>query len=46
MLEVQTLKLTMGEMFTPYASEVEEKEDSGKRGTCSDFFGHHWRAQT
>jgi len=39
MLEVQTLKLTMGEMFTPDASEVEEEEDdSGKRGTSSNFF--------
>jgi len=39
MLEVQTLKLMMGEMFTPDASEVEEKEDdSGKGGTSSNFF--------
>jgi hypothetical protein len=40
MLEVQTLKLTMGEMFTPDASEVEEEEedDSGKGGTSSNFF--------
>lgn len=38
MLEVQTLKLTMGEMFTPDESEVEEEDESGKRGTSSNFF--------
>lgn len=38
MLEVQTLKLMMGEMFTPDASEVEEEDESGKRGTSSNFF--------
>jgi hypothetical protein len=27
----------MGEMFTPDASEVEEEDDSGKRGTSSNF---------
>jgi len=37
-LEVQTLKLTIGEMFAPNASEVEEEDDSGKRGTSSNFF--------
>jgi len=35
MLEVQTLKLMMGEMFIPDASEVEEEDDSGKRETSS-----------
>ena len=38
MLEVQTFKLVMGEMFTPDASEVEEDDNSGKRGTSSNFF--------
>ena len=37
MLEVQIPKLTMGEMFTPDASEVEEEDDSEKRGTSSNF---------
>jgi hypothetical protein len=46
MLEVQTLKLTMGEMFTPDESEVEEEDESEKRGTSSNFFCQHWRAQT
>jgi hypothetical protein len=35
MLEVQTLKLMMGEMFIPDTSEVEEEDDSGKRETSS-----------